>query len=78
MGDARHAREEHYVANVPADAYYKEQINTLQRKLEDLQTRNEMLEKYNDELEQYRASSIKRIKKLERAIIRLSLEESDV
>ena len=74
----KHAREEHYVANVPADAYYKEQINTLQRKLEDTQTRNEMLEKYNEELEQYRVDSIKRIKKLEKAIIRLSLEESDV
>lgn len=67
-----------YVANVPEDAYYKEQINTLQRKLEDLQTRNEMLEKYNDELEQYRAGAIKRIKKLERAIIRLSTEGDDV
>lgn len=74
----KHAREEHYEANVPADAYYREQINTLQRKLEDLQTRNEMLEKYNEELEQYRVDSIKRIKKLEKAIIRLSLEENDV
>ena len=67
-----------YIAKVPEDAYYKEQINTLQRKLEDLQTRNEMLEKYNEELEQYRAGAIKRIKKLERAIIRLSTEEDDV
>ncbi len=74
----KHIKKESYSADVPADAYYKEQINTLQRKLEDLQTRNEMLEKYNDELEQYRASSIKRIKKLERAIIRLSLGDDDV
>lgn len=74
----KHAKEEYYAVEVPSDSYYKAQIRTLQDKLEQFQTRNEMLEKYNEELEQYRAQAIKRIKKLERAIIRLSMGEDDV
>ena len=39
------------VANVPGDEYYKEQIRTLQRKLDDLQTKTEMQEDYIRTLE---------------------------
>lgn len=50
----KHAKEEEVtklVADVPADAYYKEQINTLQRKLDSLQTKYEMALNYIEHLE---------------------------
>lgn len=53
-----------YVANVPDDAYYREQINTLQKKLDELQTQSEMQEDYIKTLERNVASMEVRINNL--------------
>lgn len=53
-----------YVANVPDDAYYKEQINTLQKKLDELQTQNEIQQDYINTLERNVTSMEVRINNL--------------
>ena len=53
-----------YVANVPDDAYYREQINTLQKKLDELQTQSEMQQDYINTLERNVASMEVRINNL--------------
>lgn len=53
-----------YVANVPDDAYYREQINTLQKKLDELQTQNEIQQDYINTLERNVASMEVRINNL--------------
>ena len=49
--EAKHAREEHYVANVPSDSYYRAQIRTLQDKLEKLQYEIELKDAYIKDIE---------------------------
>ena len=53
-----------YVANVPDDAYYREQINTLQKKLDELQTQNEIQQDYINTLERNVTSMEVRINNL--------------
>lgn len=50
-----------YVANVPDDAYYKEQINTLQRKLDELQTKTELQADYIESLEKSNLGLTRRV-----------------
>ena len=58
-----------FVANVPADAYYKEQIRTLQKKLDDLQTHSELQGDYIADLEKRNTELSERVVRLERAVI---------
>ena len=51
MEDARHAKTEHYVANVPSDSYYRAQIRTLQDKLDKLQHEIDLKDAYIESLE---------------------------
>lgn len=53
-----------YVANVPDDAYYREQINTLQKKLDELQTKNEIQADYIIDLEKTNLGLIERVSHL--------------
>ena len=53
-----------YVANVSDDAYYREQINTLQKKLDELQTQNEIQQDYINTLERNVTSMEVRINNL--------------
>ena len=52
------------VANVPGDEYYREQIRTLQRKLDDLQTRTEMQGEYIATLEKDNLRLLERVETL--------------
>lgn len=47
----KHAKEEHYSAEVPSDSYYRAQIRTLQDKLEKLQYEVSMKDEYIKSLE---------------------------
>lgn len=47
----KHAKEEHYIAEVPSDSYYRAQIRTLQDKLEKLQYDVSMKDEYIKSLE---------------------------
>jgi len=58
-----------FVADVPADAYYKEQIRTLQKKLDDLQTHSELQGDYIADLEKRNTELSERVVRLERAVI---------
>lgn len=73
--EARHAKEESYVANVPADAYYKEQINTLQKKLDAAQTEIEMKDEYIDGLEKSNMALTKRVNHLRNALANMIEEK---
>ena len=53
-----------YVANVPDDAYYREQINTLQKKLDELQTKSEIQADYIKDLEKTNLGLIERVSHL--------------
>lgn len=73
--EPKHAKQESeeevvkFVADVPADAYYKEQIRTLQKKLDDLQTHSEMQGDYIADLEKRNTELSERVVRLERAVI---------
>ena len=69
--DAKHAKPEEIklVANVPEDAYYKELINALERKLGDYQTKYEMALNYIEHLEGEKIELTDRVEKLEKAVI---------
>lgn len=47
----KHAKEEHYIAEVPSDSYYRAQIRTLQDKLEKFQYEVSMKDEYIKSLE---------------------------
>lgn len=63
-----------FVANVPADAYYKEQIRTLQKKLDDLQTHVELKGDYIADLEKRNTKLSERVVRLERAVIEAAIK----
>lgn len=63
-----------FVANVPADAYYKEQIRTLQKKLDDLQTHSELQGDYIADLEKRNTELSERVVRLERAVIEAAIK----
>ena len=50
--------------DVPGDAYYKEQIKTLQRKLDDLNTKTELQAEYISTLEEDNCNLINRVEHL--------------
>ena len=75
MEDAKHAKEEHYTANVPADDYYREQINTLQKKLDAAQTEIEMKDEYIDGLEKANMALTKRVNHLRNAMANMIEEK---
>ena len=50
--------------DVPGDAYYKEQIKTLQRKLDDLNTKTELQAEYISTLEEDNYNLINRVEHL--------------
>ncbi len=71
-----------FVADVPEDAYYKEQINTLQRKLDNLQVMYDRMLKYVEHLESERLKEKDvleekdaQIEKLNATILRLAIGE---
>ena len=47
--------------DVPGDAYYKEQIKTLQRKLDDLNTRTDLQAEYIRDLEESNRNLMERV-----------------
>lgn len=73
--EARHAKEEHYTANIPADAFYKEQINTLQKKLDAQQTENELKSEYIDGLEKANKALSERVNHLRDALANMIEEK---
>ena len=73
--DAKHAKEEKLTADIPADAYYKEQINTLQKKLDSAQTENEMKDEYINDLEKQNMALIKRVNHLREAMANMIEEK---
>ena len=73
--NAKHAKEEKLTADIPADAYYKEQINTLQKKLEALQTENELKSEYIADLEQNNRALTERVAHLREALANMIEEK---
>ena len=63
-----------FVADVPADAYYKEQIRTLQKKLDDLQTHVELKDSYIADLEKRNEYLTERVVRLERAVVEAAIK----
>lgn len=63
-----------FVADVPADAYYKEQIRTLQKKLDDLQTHSELQGDYIADLEKRNTELSERVVRLERAVVEAAIK----
>ena len=85
MDEAKHAKQEmttlepeeeavKFVADVPADAYYKEQIRTLQKKLDNLQTHSELQGDYIADLEKRNAELSERIVRLERTVVEAAIK----
>ena len=95
FNEAKHAKQEAehieaveteeetiFVADVPEDAYYKEQINTLQRKLDSLKVMYDRMLKYVEHLESERLKEKDvleekdaQIEKLKATILRLAIGE---
>ena len=73
----KHDKEETLVAQIAGDEYYRAQINTLQRKLEDLQTNYELALEYINKLEREKEGMAKRIEKLKDIALR-AMGDTDV
>ena len=73
----KHDKEETLVAQIEGDEYYRAQINTLKRKLEDLQTNYELALEYINKLEREKEGMAKRIEKLKDIALR-AMGDTDV
>lgn len=74
----KHAREEHYVANVPSDSYYRAQIRTLQDKLDKTQHEIELKDAYIRDLEASQRALTKKVEHYRNAMIGMMEEKFNV
>lgn len=76
--EARHAKEEHYVANVPSDSYYRAQIRTLQDKLDKIQHEVDLKDAYIESLEATNRALVAKVEHLRTAALGLLEEKFNV
>ena len=69
FAEPKHAKEEKLVANVPADDYYKAQINMLEKKLDELQTQHEIALDYISDLEKEKIHLTEKVEHLRNAVM---------
>lgn len=74
----KHAREEHYVANVPSDSYYRAQIRTLQDKLDKSQREIDLKDAYIASLESINKALNKKVERLSNAAVGLLEDKFNV
>lgn len=74
----KHAKEEHYVANVPTDSYYRAQIRTLQDKLDKSQHEIDLKDAYIASLESINKALNKKGERLSNAAVGLLEDKFNV
>lgn len=74
----KHAKEEHYVANVPTDSYYRAQIRTLQDKLDKSQREIDLKDAYIASLESINKALNKKVERLSNAAVGLLEDKFNV
>jgi len=74
----KHAKEEHYAANVPTDSYYRAQIRTLQDKLDKSQHEIDLKDAYIASLESINKALNKKVERLSNAAVGLLEDKFNV